>query len=1550
MHGYKVTRHTAPVTTHAGGAAVGVAATGIPAPPTGNQQVAQPAVYLRNLSPDDGMGREARYEYGSVTASAAVSGAGTPRHPGDMRHPGAVSERMATSPPLVSRHCSWPAFVTTVQDGLPAGPPTATVVTAAPAVVSPSTQVRRRRSLEILAPPVVGQAANGHASLQRMRSATTFVSSQPPASSSTAGPLRRTMYLEGKLLDGESHRSTAACSTADSEDSTSAGLASQASYRGFGVRRPCDGAFTGVDGRCHSPEVGLTDERVRLRRMSASLKVNIEQADQALSGMTGSEVFVPGTPTPAVSSKAPISMPTSAACSRRPSPCNTAVASRRPSPPATPGYPSRRPSPPATPGYPVSGRWVAPPSTEVAHVVVAASPGVPLPGVCCAPGALSPVVGRSVRHVVTRASSGSWHPNQGAVGLMPTVEQDLARKTALVQLADGAVAREVAAPAPRLAQTLWATKPVLTAQKAARAAAVSAAAAVARQASSSPSLPAAALEAWRYDEGTPLSGHSLTMPTGTVSGQTAAAYAFNGSSSAASSTAGSLGSGPALNFQYRPPPTQLLSRYDSSRTHTDVDSGNVTRRIDSASSTERHFGKDSVASEKEVTVSFHNFRNHLEEHLEQPEREPQPRSPAKDEEEPHAEADPDAEERKVRDRLDHEMRTRRLEAATGLQRALGHFEAVMALGHSAFDYVAADGTEEPLSPVSPAPRRRSSSCWNTRYCKTCSAELALGAKYCSECGAKCSVDDEAMVTGRQEEGGRAQQAAAPKRLRRCNTTRAGYPVAASPPKLRHAATSPLSQRQGPSPGNATPGSSGTPAASGSAAAGSKTPSAQSHAGKVRGARSPSPQRPSAISTSTSVAGTRRNSVSGRATPAGSRRHSTMASGGGAATPALLSHGMASATSTRVPTPERLATAATPPPQPEVVALSAAATTPPLSLPEAVYDLDATAPQVVRAGSGRQAATDLRGALKGLKALGGDEHRETATGRLVTQAEAALRELETREEAARDDLRQVLAREDSRSIDQLKEFKRRLSASIRVAKGFGLPACDLREAEVRRRRVHNHIEDLKGQIRVYCRIRPLNQRELDLGDVEAVRIVDNMTVEVPHMGKFAFDGVFAPGAQDEVFQDCRDLVQSAVDGHNVTIFAYGQTGAGKTYTMYGHPEQEGIAARAVGELFENVNGLRSRHDVSVNGSMVELYNNSVMDLLRPGGRRRSSGQGLDLFQKPEFLGIPREQTGGSSSSRSIPLSPTASARGGASGGDLTEHNAADAAELLDLLHWGLGNRTIAPNAMNPESSRSHVIFTMRVETTNRETGECVSGKILLCDLGGSERLKKSESMGHARKEAIEVNKSLTALGDVIAAIAKKQKQVPYRNHKITQILQDSLGGSAKTLMFVNCSPALSNVHETLMSLQYATRVKKITNAGVRSCSRAGSRPGSPSPFGLRRGSTDGGVLSPARTPPYLRTPASYCPTPHLGLGMTGSSAQSPISSPKRAHSPIGSPKMCLTPSMTPKAASATRELAPRDSGSSSRSGTRDLSFFPNATLTLAPAAAPKEVQLDDDASP
>jgi len=419
----------------------------------------------------------------------------------------------------------------------------------------------------------------------------------------------------------------------------------------------------------------------------------------------------------------------------------------------------------------------------------------------------------------------------------------------------------------------------------------------------------------------------------------------------------------------------------------------------------------------------------------------------------------------------------------------------------------------------------------------------------------------------------------------------------------------------------------------------------------------------------------------------------------------------------------------------------------------------------------------------------------ASDALLARAEAVLRNEDSKREELRAIFKKALADFDEAraacDVLRLQEIKAQLSLGVARGEASGIPEAEVREAEKHRRRVHNAIEDLKGQVRVYCRVRPLNSKEIEQGDSQALRVVDSMRLEVPRSGTFAFDGVFAPGSQEDIFEDCRDLIQSVADGHNVTIFAYGQTGAGKTYTLYGTPEQEGIASRAIRELFKLVDALRNKHSVTITGSMYELHRNQLTDLLRNQQRRP-----------------------GTSSSSSCPGSPKLGLRtdhdGFAQVDRLVEKEVKDAPELIRLLVRGLSQRIVAANAMNAESSRSHVMFTVKVTSVDAETREPLTGKLLLCDLGGSERLKRTEAAGDQLKEAIEINKSLSALGDVIEAVAERRRQVPYRNHKLTQLLQDSLGGTAKTLMFVNVSPAESNMQETAMSLNYASRAKRITN--------------------------------------------------------------------------------------------------------------------------------------------
>jgi kinesin family protein C2/C3 len=258
------------------------------------------------------------------------------------------------------------------------------------------------------------------------------------------------------------------------------------------------------------------------------------------------------------------------------------------------------------------------------------------------------------------------------------------------------------------------------------------------------------------------------------------------------------------------------------------------------------------------------------------------------------------------------------------------------------------------------------------------------------------------------------------------------------------------------------------------------------------------------------------------------------------------------------------------------------------------------------------------------------------------------------------------------------------------------------------------------------------------------------------------------------------MQSAFDGFNVTIFAYGQTGAGKTFTMSGGPDQPGLSPLMIDEIYRIVQKDMGRFEHHITTSMVELYRNELIDLLQlsqlaPPAKRASmrvDKEGAVYFD------------------------------------NVIEEEVEDREALADVFERGTLFRKTASTAMNSESSRSHLIQTIRIRRVNRETGHTTKGKILLVDLAGSERLKKSLVMGDVKKDSIEINKSLTALGDVIEALTQGHPSIPYRNHKLTQVLQDALGRSAKTLMFVHCSPAKSSLEETLATVKYATRAKKI----------------------------------------------------------------------------------------------------------------------------------------------
>ncbi|TMS03775.1 Kinesin-like protein KIN-14E [Larimichthys crocea] len=340
----------------------------------------------------------------------------------------------------------------------------------------------------------------------------------------------------------------------------------------------------------------------------------------------------------------------------------------------------------------------------------------------------------------------------------------------------------------------------------------------------------------------------------------------------------------------------------------------------------------------------------------------------------------------------------------------------------------------------------------------------------------------------------------------------------------------------------------------------------------------------------------------------------------------------------------------------------------------------------------------------------------------------------------------------------------------------------------RKKYYNMVEDMKGKIRVFCRIRPGGAIVVEKTDEYSV------TVETPRgQREFQFDKVFtAEASQDDLFLDASRLIQSAMDGYNVCIFAYGQTGSGKTFTMVGDKDQKnpGIMPRSFNAIFDIIQENRAKFEFKVSAYMLELYNDKLQDLFvsLPGeahAQSQSHGQARRVEIKRNRKGVVFAQ-----------------------GAETKE--ASSAQELYALFQQACANRHISATKMNVESSRSHLLVGIMVESKNLTNGSVCKGKLSLVDLAGSERAAKTGAKDHQLKEANSINKSLSALGDVISALSAELPHVPYRNSKLTQVMQDSLGGNAKTLMIVNISPSECNLDETLTSLIYATRAKNITN--------------------------------------------------------------------------------------------------------------------------------------------
>lgn len=360
--------------------------------------------------------------------------------------------------------------------------------------------------------------------------------------------------------------------------------------------------------------------------------------------------------------------------------------------------------------------------------------------------------------------------------------------------------------------------------------------------------------------------------------------------------------------------------------------------------------------------------------------------------------------------------------------------------------------------------------------------------------------------------------------------------------------------------------------------------------------------------------------------------------------------------------------------------------------------------------------------------------------------------------------------------------------------------------------------LQGNIQVYCRVRPMTISEMQKGYKEVVESLSETEVgcfdsRTNKWKSFAYDRVWGPDqSQQSVFQDVEPLALSVVDGFNACIFAYGQTGSGKTFTMEGSPEnnQYGISYRTIQKIFHLLN-LRAQQQraaemfvgtdstdepdrvsfgFSLELGMLEIYNDEVYDLL--------ATQGASMAEKKHQSML----AGGKAS-----LEIRRSKEGRIEVPNLTKEKVHSIQEVMALLKRGNANRATATTDMNEHSSRSHMVLIVDVMSGLGETyGN--KGSLFLVDLAGCERVRKSHVEGEQLKEAGFINKSLSALGNVMEALDRKASHVPYRDSKLTYLLQDALGGNSRTMMVVTICPVDTSFDESIHALHFATRVRRI----------------------------------------------------------------------------------------------------------------------------------------------
>ncbi|KPI94068.1 Kinesin-like protein KIF18A [Papilio xuthus] len=346
------------------------------------------------------------------------------------------------------------------------------------------------------------------------------------------------------------------------------------------------------------------------------------------------------------------------------------------------------------------------------------------------------------------------------------------------------------------------------------------------------------------------------------------------------------------------------------------------------------------------------------------------------------------------------------------------------------------------------------------------------------------------------------------------------------------------------------------------------------------------------------------------------------------------------------------------------------------------------------------------------------------------------------------------------------------------------------------------QNMSANVKVVVRVRPLNNKELEHNSQIVVDIVDDkMLVFDPkeeirpffYHGmqqqnktflkrankelKFVFDNVCGPNATNkDVFEtSTKDIITSLMEGYNCSVFVYGATGAGKTFTMIGNIENPGITYLTMEHLFHTIGSFGNEREFDIGVSYIEVYNENVYDLLKP------SNTPLQLREDSKY---------------------------GVMIAGLTLCNINTARELLNLLENGNKNRTQHPTDSNAESSRSHAVFQVYVKMRGKASSQLRIVKLSMIDLAGSERASATGCIGDRFKEGANINKSLLSLGNCINKLADGSSYIPYRDSKLTRLLKDSLGGNCKTVMIANISPSNTSYEDTYNTLKYAARASKI----------------------------------------------------------------------------------------------------------------------------------------------